>query len=223
MLRKLAVVLAVSGALTVVAKADTQTLDSSAATSNNSVALGLTNAGATQAIVGNAAWAAPLAGSSWISFTTTGDTSNSNFYTVPNGTAVTFEQTFTLNGIITSAFLDVLADDTTSVVINGTSLYAPNLTGSYPTCSSIEIGCLTSTEGVFHTAQLLPYLISNGVNTLDFTVYQKAGSSFGLDYAGAITTATDTDRKVNTPEPGTMLMLGMGLCVLGLAATKLRS
>jgi PEP-CTERM motif len=221
MLKKLAVVLAVSAALTLAAKADTQTLDSSAATTNNSVALGLTNAGATQAIVGNAAWAAPLNGSSWISFTTSGDTSNSNFYTVPNGTAVTFEQTFTLNGTITSAFLDVLADDTTSVVINGTSLYAPNLNGSYPTCSSIEIGCLTSTEGVFNTAQLLPYLISNGVNTLDFTVYQKAGSSFGLDYAGAIT--TDTDRKVNTPEPGTMLMLGMGLSVLGLAATKLRS
>jgi PEP-CTERM motif len=220
MLKKLAVVVALGGALTLAAKADTQTLDSSAATTNNSVALGLTNAGATQAIVGNAAWAAPLAGSSWISFTTTGDTSNSNFYTVPNGTAVTFEQKFTLNGTITSALLDVLADDTTSVVINGTPLYAPNLNGSYPTCSSIEIGCLTSTEGVFNTAQLLPYLI-NGVNTLDFTVYQKAGSSFGLDYAGAITT-TD-DRKVNTPEPGTMLMLGMGLSVLGLAATKLRS
>ena len=220
MLKKLTVVLAVSGVLTLAAKADTQTLDSSAATTNNSVALGLTNAGATQAIVGNAAWASPLAGSSWISFTTTGDTSNSNFYTVPNGTAVTFEQKFSLNGTITSAFLDVLADDTTSVVINGNTLYAPNLNGSYPTCSSIEIGCLASTEGVFNTAQLLPYLI-NGVNTLDFTVYQKAGSSFGLDYAGAITT-TD-DRNVNTPEPGTMLMLGMGLGVIGLAATKLRS
>jgi PEP-CTERM motif-containing protein len=221
MFKKLAVVLALSGALTLAAKADTQTLDSSAATTNNSVALGLTNAGATQAIVGNAAWAAPLAGSSWISFTTTGDTSNSNFYAVPNGTAVTFEQQFTLNGVITSAFLDVMADDTTSVVINGNTLYAPHLNGSYPTCSSIEIGCLTSTEGVFNTAQLLPYLNSNGVNTLDFTVYQKAGSSFGLDYAGAITTTND--RKVNTPEPGTMLMLGVGLNVLGLAATKLRS
>ena len=214
MLKKLAVVVALSSALTLAAKADTQALDSSTSTTNNSVALGLTNAGATQAIVGNAAWAAPLAGSSWISFTTTGDTSNSNFYTVPNGTAVTFEQTFTLNGTATSAFLDVLADDTTSVVINGMPFYSANLNGSYPTCSSITIGCLTSTEGVFNTAQLLPYLISNGVNTIDFTVYQKAGSSFGLDYAGSITT---------TPEPGTMLMLGMGLSVIGLAATKLRS
>jgi hypothetical protein len=218
MLKKLAAVLALSGAITLVAKADTQTLDSSVATNNNSVTLGLVDAGATQAIVGNAAWAAPLAGSSWISFTTTGDTSNSNFYTVPNGTAVTFEQKFTLNGTITSAFLDVLADDTTSVVINGNTLYAPNLNGSYPTCSSIEIGCLTSTEGVFNTAQLLPYLI-DGVNTLDFTVYQKAGSSFGLDYGGTI--SSTGDRNVNTPEPGLLGLLGAGL--LGLALLKFRS
>jgi hypothetical protein len=213
MIKKLALLLAISGAL-ISAKADTVTpLDSSATnTTNNSVALGLAQAGATQNIIGNAAWAAPLPGSSWISYTTTGDTSNSNFYTVPNGTAVTFAQTFTLNGTISSAFLDVLADDTTSVVLNGTTLYSANLGGSYPTCSSVNIGCLTSTEGVFNTAQLLPYLNANGVNTLDFVVYQEAGSSFGVDYAGSITT---------TPEPGTLVLLGAG--IVGLALMKFRS
>src|SRR5277367_6845111 len=93
-----------SGAL-LTAKADTITpLASSPTTTNNSVALGIANAGATQDIIGNAAWAAPLPGSSWISFTTTGSTSNANFYTVPNGTAVTFAESFMLNGPITSAF-----------------------------------------------------------------------------------------------------------------------
>jgi hypothetical protein len=214
MLKKFALLFAISGAL-FTAKADTITpLTSSATnTTNNSVALGITNAGATQNIVGNSAWAAPLPGSSWISFTTTGDTSNSDFYTVPNGTAVTFAESFMLNGPITSAFLDVLADDTTSVVLNGTTLYSANLTGNYPTCSSIAIGCLTSTEGVFNTAQLLPYLNANGMNTIDFTVFQKAGSSFGLDYSGCITTAT--------PEPGTLFLLGAGL--IGLALLKSRS
>jgi len=213
MLKKIALLFAISGAL-LSAKADTITpLTSSVATANNSVALGITNAGATQDIIGNAAWAAPLPGSSWISFTTTGDTSNSDFYTVPNGTAVTFAESFTLNGPITSAFLDVFADDTTSVVINGTTLYSANLTGNYPTCSSIAIGCLTSTEGIFNTAQLLPYLNANGMNTIDFTVYQQAGSSFGLDYAGSITTAT--------PEPGTLLLLGAA--VFSLALLKFRS
>lgn len=215
MLKKLTLLFAISGAL-LSAKADTITsLDSSAtSTTNNSVALGIANAGATQNIVPNSAWAAPLSGSNWISFTTTGATNNSNFYTVPNGTAVTFEQTFTLNGPITSAVLDVLADDTTSVVLNGTTLYNANLGGSYPTCSSIQIGCLISTEGIFNAAQLLPYLNANGSNTLDFTVYQEAGSSFGLDYAGSITTTA-------TPEPGTLVLLGAGL--VGLALLKFRS
>jgi hypothetical protein len=217
MIKKLAVLLAASAALLSSAKADTVTnLWSSPLTTNNSVAQGLTNAGATQDIIGNSAWAAPLGASSWISFTTTGDTSNSNFYTVPNNTSVTFEQDFSLNGTITGAFLDVLADDTTSVVLNGYTLFSANLNGSYPTCSSIDIGCLTSTEGVFTMSQLLPYLNANGNNTLDFTVTQKAGSSFGLDYLGSITTTPTA-----TPEPGTMFLLGAG--VLGLAALKFRS
>jgi len=211
---KLALLFAISGAF-ISANADTITpLDSSAlTTTNNSIALGLTNAGPTQNIIGNSAWAAPLAGSSWVSFTTTGATNNSNFYTVPNGTAVTFAETFTLNGPITNAFLNVLADDTTTVILNGTTLYNANLGGSYPTCSSIAIGCLQSTEGSFTTAQLLPYLNANGANTLDFVVYQEAGSSFGLDYSGSITTAT--------PEPGTLVLLGAGL--LGLALLKSRA
>jgi len=130
---KLALLFAISGAF-ISANADTITpLDSSAlTTTNNSIALGLTNAGPTQNIIGNSAWAAPLAGSSWVSFTTTGATNNSNFYTVPNGTAVTFAETFTLNGPITNAFLNVLADDTTAVILNGTTLYNANLGGSYP-------------------------------------------------------------------------------------------
>jgi hypothetical protein len=217
MLKKLVLTFAISGVLLTSAKADTVTnLLSSPATTNDSVAQGLAHAGPTQDIIGNAAWAAPLGNSSWISFTTTGDTSKSNFYTVPNNTNVTFEQVFSLNGTITGAFLDVLADDTTSVVLNGHTLFAANLNGSYPTCSSIDIGCLTSTEGVFSMAQLLPYLNANGNNTLDFTVTQKAGSSFGLDYLGSVTTTPSA-----TPEPGTMLLLGAG--VIALAALKFRS
>jgi hypothetical protein len=217
MLKKLALLLVASGALLGSAKADTVTnVWSSSITTNNSVVQGLTNAGATQDIIGNSAWAAPLGASSWISFTTTGDTSNSNFYTVPNNTNVTFEQTFLLNGPVTGAFLDVLADDTTSVVLNNHTLFSANLNGSYPTCSSIDIGCLTSTEGVFGLADLLPYLNAKGTNTLDFTVTQKAGSSFGLDYLGGFTTAPTA-----TPEPGIMLLLGAGL--IGIAALKFRS
>jgi PEP-CTERM motif len=117
---------------------------------------------------------------------------------------------FDLTGTITGATLDVLADDTASVWLNGTELAAANLGGSYPTCSSLPIGCLTGTMGVFDFAELQPFLV-DGTNTLSFVVYQEAGSSYGLDYAGTITT---------TPEPGSLLMLGMGLTGIVLTARR---
>jgi len=185
------------------AKADSQQLASSTATTNSS-------GSATQVISPNPAWAAPLAGSSWISFTNTGNPSSAGFTVLPNGTAVTFSQTFNLSGTITGATLDVLADDTASVWLNGVELASGNLGGSYPTCSSLPIGCLTSTMGVFNFAELQPYL-QDGTNTLSFVVYQEAGSSYGLDYAGTVT---------STPEPGSLMMLGMGLMGIALTARR---
>ncbi len=184
------------------ARADSMQIASSTATANNS-------GSATQVISPNPAWAAPLAGSSWISFANTGDPSVPGFVVVPNGTEVTFTQIFDLTGNITGASLDVLADDTASVWLNGVELASGNLGGSYPTCSSLPIGCLTSTMGVFTFAQLQPYL-KDGENTLSFDVYQEAGSSYGLDYAGTI----------STPEPGTLMLLGLGLFGIALNARR---
>lgn len=199
MLKKLAILVLASGCL-LTAKADSTPLVSSAATTTNN------SGSATQNIVGNSAWAGPLPGSSWVSFADTGITSDPGFIVVPNGTAITFSESFNLSGSVTFATLSVLADDTTSVWINGTEIASANLGGSYPTCSSLPIGCLTGTEGIFNTAQLAPYLI-DGANTISFVVYQEAGSSYGLDYSGAV---------VTTPEPGSLALLGSGL--FGLAA-----
>ena len=198
----------ISGMLTM-AKADSVSLFSSAATTTNSTA------SPTQDIDTHPLWAGPLAGSSWVSFAPTGNPADADFVTVPNGTAVTFTATFTLTRTVTSATLNVLADDTGSVVVNGTQIFSANLAGHFPVCSAIAIGCLTTTEGRFSTSQLAPYL-KDGVNTIQFTVYQEGGASYGLDYEGLITTGTTS----TVPEPGTMLLFGTGL--LGVVATARR-
>jgi len=204
MLKKLALIMIASGCL-LAAKADDVTLVSSASTSNNS-------GSATQVIAPNPQWAAALPGSSWISNAPTGDPSGAGYVVVPDGTAYTFTETFNLNNFngYETGSISVLADDTTNVVINGTQIYAANLGGSYPTCSSVPIGCLTSTEA---TIDLTPYagLFTSGVNTISFTVYQENAVSYGLDYAG----------MVSTPEPGTLALLGSGL--LGVFMMKRRT
>jgi hypothetical protein len=181
--------------LTSSALADSIAINSSASETTN-------NSGSpTQDISPVPAWAPALGGSSWISFANAGE--------VPNGTGVTFTDTFNLSGPVAGATLRVLADDTASVIVNGTTIFAANLNGSYPTCSSVPIGCLTSTEGVFTLAQLQPYL-NVGSNTISFTVYQEAGDGYGLDYSGSFTTGTAT-----VPESGTFVLVGCGF--IGLA------
>ncbi len=146
-------------------------------------------------------WAPALPGSDWISYGPTGDRDDPGYFSPPDGTVVVFTTTFILNGAITGAILRVMADDSTSVILNGHTLMDPDKQKG-ATCFKATFGCL------FTFASLEPYLI-DGRNTLSFGVIQLHGSSFGLDFAGAV------DDSTATPEPATLLLISGGL--IGLA------
>jgi hypothetical protein len=175
---------------------------------------GQTNAmGNTMAIAADSGWSAPIAGSSWVSYTTTSD-AYSSFIIIPNGTVVDFSDTFTLTGVPMNGSVTVMADDTTSVWLNGHLLVgdAPTTNNTYATCSDFAIGCLASTA---LTVNLPASMLVDGQNTLDFDVMQVAGWSYGLDYAGSINVAP-------TPEPSGLLLFASGAFGLaGLLRKKL--
>ena len=180
-------------------------LASSAATTTN------TSGSATVNIAKNPAWASPFTGSSWVSTASTGNPSAPGYVVFPNGTKVLFAQSFLLDGIVTSASLSVLADDTAVVFVNGTQIFAASIGPSNIACAGTAIGCLVSTIKTFDTADLSLYLNAGAQNTIQFQVFQIAGSSFGLDYAGQITTESSTSNLAATPEPGTLALLSFAL------------
>jgi 6-phosphogluconolactonase (cycloisomerase 2 family) len=82
-----------------------------------------------------------------------------------------------------------MADDSTNVVLNGVQLMAEATRSGnhYRTCSDFPIGCLATTRATIHLNSL-----PAGINTLSFTAAQRAGGSFGLDFAGQVSNAALT-------------------------------
>ena len=163
------------------------------------------------------AWAPAINTSQWVSFlnnyspTPGGQDACTTGVTDPicNGDYVIFYQTFTLsNAASYSGLLQVMADDTAGVWLNGQSLFSAvgPYTGQYPdsyaTCADVPVGCEASTAGV---VSINGAMLQSGVNTLEFQVWQRDGTGFGLDYSMTLS---------DVPEPGLEGVFGAGLSLL---------
>ena len=161
------------------------------------------------------AWCPDLPdGASWISFENTGwqvvDSVASAVITLPNATPgdpnAIFYQTFTdTAGTELTGSITVWADDTAAVYLDGVELLAPNYTQQTGVnCSPGGVSC---TDG----GTTVDFTTSPGTHTLAFDVYQTGAWTYGLMYDGSV-----TDNYQTTPEPGSYLLLGLGLIAIGL-------
>jgi hypothetical protein len=160
------------------------------------------------------AWGGPIGTSNWVSF----DNSAPGTGIQPaNGDYVYETQinTSSLSGTLTGS-LNILADDTVSVFVNGTALgnedEIATPVGADGHCSAGVPSCSGSTG----TLVTLTGLVS-GINTIYFVVEQTGLDAEGVDFSGSINGTVST---VPTPEPSTLLMLGTGL--LGSAGALFR-
>jgi len=151
------------------------------------------------------AWGGPIGTSTWVSF----DNSQPGSGIVPSNGDYVYEtqiNTSGLSGTLTGS-LNILADDTVSVFVNGTVLADEDEiatpVGADGHCSAGVPSCAGSTG----TPVTLTGLVS-GLNTIYFVVEQTGLDAEGLDFSGTI---NGTVQTTLTPEPSTLLMLGTGL------------
>ncbi|HEX7159131.1 MAG TPA: PEP-CTERM sorting domain-containing protein, partial [Edaphobacter sp.] len=108
-----------------------------------------------------------------------------------------------------SGTLNVEADDTTEVFLNGVLLIPDGALGGDGHCADALPNCSAVDSITLHGVSL------SGINTLTFVVQQagdqSSGDPSGLDFNASLT---------QVPEPGSLMLLGTGL--VGSAGMLLR-
>jgi hypothetical protein len=152
------------------------------------------------------AWSGPIGSSSWVSFA---DTEPGGL--VPNNGAYVYETTIDTTGLGSNltGTLDILADDTVNVFLNGVEVVTSTTDTDDSHCSNGIPSCVGT--GSVYTG--ITGWVS-GSNTLVFVVEQTGLDAEGVDFTGSVTGTSPV------PEPSSLLMLGTGL--LGSAGALFR-
>ena len=161
-------------------------------------------------------WLAPVANSTWVGYASTAG---------PVGTVnpalgyYTFTTNFTATASTYAGTLNIMADDTAEVILNGSVLVPFTTLGGDTHCEDTGVTC-SSVDTIALSG--LSLLAGTNANTLTFVVRQAGneatGDPSGLDFDATLTSPSGPGGAV-VPEPSTLMLLGTGL--VG-AATAMR-